>query len=268
MDPADEVVLLAVAWEAAEAAADELRSRFGLASAGVRAKTTPTDLVSEADVAAERAIRKVLARRRPGDAILGEEGGASGDGALRWIVDPLDGTVNYLFGYPHFAVSVACEDRAGALSGVVLDVVRGERFGATRSGSATLDGEVVAPRTPASALAFALLATGFDYDASLRSRQADVLSRVLPRVRDVRRSGSAALDLVWCACGRLDAYYERGVHEWDIAAGVLIAERAGLVVRRLEPRGDEEPWGVLAAPAEIFDELAELVTAPGAPELD
>ena len=131
--------LLEVAVEAADAAATELLERFGGRASGVRAKSTPTDLVSEADLAAERAIRAVLARRRPGDSILGEEGGATGSGELRWVVDPLDGTINFLYGFPVFAVSVACEDADGALAGVVLDPVREERFSATRSAPALLE---------------------------------------------------------------------------------------------------------------------------------
>ena len=250
-------LLLAVAQEAAEAAAAELRARFGRHVAGVRAKSGPTDLVSDADLAAEAAIRSVLRRRRAGDAVLGEEGGASGEGALRWIVDPLDGTINFLFGIPVFAVSVACEDADGTLAGVVLDPSRDECFAATRSGPATLNGEPI--RAPQRGdLATAMVATGFSYDADVRARQAQVLLRVLPRVRDIRRAGAAAIDLSWCACGRYDAFYERGLHAWDVAAGCLIATRAGLEVRELAATG-EQPAGVLAAPAAVIDELYALV---------
>jgi myo-inositol-1(or 4)-monophosphatase len=254
---ADEGTLLEVAREAADAAAAELRARFGEHAQGVRSKSTPTDLVSDADVAAESAIREVLAARRPGDAILAEESGASGDGVLRWVVDPLDGTINFLFGIPAFAVSVACEDADGALAGVVLDPVRDEWFAATRSGDALLGGEPIRGRG-GSDLSRAMVATGFGYDAHVRARQADVLARVLPRVADVRRVGAAALDLAWCACGRFDAYYERGLHPWDVAAGALIAARAGLVVRPLEESGPD-PAGVVAAPPALIDELYELV---------
>src|ERR1039458_8150913 len=144
-DSEHEQALLSVAREAARAAAAELSGRFGHRPRGVRAKSGPTDLVSDADVAAEGAIRAVLARRAPGDAILGEEGGASGDGHRRWVVDPLDGTINFLFGIPVFAVSVACEDEHGALAGVVLDPMRDECFAATRSGPPTLNGVEIAP---------------------------------------------------------------------------------------------------------------------------
>src|SRR5581483_6159986 len=150
--------LLAVAREAAEAASVELRQRFGDAR-GVRSKSTPTDLVSDADLAAESAIRSVLAKRRPGDAILAEEGGESEGGELRWVVDPLDGTINYLFGIPAYAVSIACEDAMGAVAGVVLDPSRNERFEATRSGAPMLNGESFEPGRRAESLGVAMVAT-------------------------------------------------------------------------------------------------------------
>jgi myo-inositol-1(or 4)-monophosphatase len=256
--------LLSVAQAAADAAAAELRERYGTNVPGVHTKSTPTDLVSEADVSAERAIRQVLAERRPDDAILGEEGGAtagSGDGgagAIRWIVDPLDGTINYLYGIPAFAVSVACEDATGTIAGIVLDPIRGECFAATRSGPPTLNGEPVTAGEVED-LSVAMVATGFGYDAAVRARQADILLNVLPRVRDIRRVGAAALDLVWCACGRFDAYYERGVHAWDIAAGALVVERAGLVVRELAET-EADPYGIVAAPAALIDELHALAS--------
>ncbi len=261
MSEIDERELLGIAYAAATAAADELLGRFGHHQDGVRAKSTPTDLVSEADLAAEAAIRAVLAARRSGDAILGEEGGATGDGELRWVVDPLDGTVNFLFGNPQFAVSVACEDREGTLAGVVLDPVRSECFAATRTGTPTLGRDLEGTPIHGSTrdrLESAMVATGFGYDAAMRARQAEVVSRVLPRARDLRRAGAAALDLAWCACGRYDAYYERGLHAWDLAAGALICQRAGLVARRLEAT-DEDPWGIVVAPPGLIDELFELV---------
>jgi myo-inositol-1(or 4)-monophosphatase len=257
VSPPDEQALLAVAREAARVGALELMSRFRRGATGVHSKSTPTDLASEADLAAERAIRELLARVRPGDAILAEEGGATGEGALRWVVDPLDGTINYLFGIPAFAVSVACEDVSGTLVGVVFDPVREECFAATRSGDATLNGTEIAGSTRGD-LATAMVATGFGYDSAERVRQAAVLARVLPRARDIRRFGSAALDLAWCACGRWDAYYERGVKPWDVAAGALIARRAGLVVRDLVAT-DQDLAGLVVAPAGIVDELYGLV---------
>jgi myo-inositol-1(or 4)-monophosphatase len=254
----DERGLLAVAREAAEAAADELRRLYGSRALGVRSKSGPTDLVSDADLAAESAIRSVLGERRPGDAILGEEGGETGEGELRWIVDPLDGTINYLYEIPAFAVSIAVEDASGTLAGVVLDPIAEERFEATRSGDPTLNGEPIRPDGRAESLDFAMVATGFSYDAAVRARQADVMLRLLPRVRDIRRVGAAALDLCWCACGRYDAYFERGLNPWDIAAGSLIATRAGLVVKDLDAR-DDEPQGTVAAPESLLDELLRLI---------
>lgn len=259
-----EAELLHVAREAAEAAAAELLPRFGQRLAtqaqrdGVRAKSTPTDLVSDADLAAEAAIRAVLKDRRPDDGILGEEGGASDGGELRWLVDPLDGTVNFLFGIPAFAVSVACEDRSGTLAGLVLDPVREEYFEATRTGPAMLDGRELGLGDHNTTLEFAMVATGFGYDSDMRARQAEALQRVLPRVRDIRRVGAAALDLVWTAAGRFDAYFERGLKAWDFAAGSLVAERAGLAVRRLSSQGSD-PAGVITAPPGLIDELQALV---------
>jgi myo-inositol-1(or 4)-monophosphatase len=255
--PGDEAALLEIAIEAAHAAAAELVPRFGRQMHEVQAKSSPTDLVSEADVAAEAAIRAVLARRRPGDAVLGEEGGATGEGERRWVIDPLDGTTNFLCGVPQWAVSVACEDADGGLAGVVLDPNRGELFAATRNGAPMLDGEPIAA-SGATDLATALVATGFAYSAEVRARQAQVLTRVLPAVRDIRRAGAAALDLAWLACGRYDLYWERGVKPWDIAAGGLIARRAGLVTADLA-ESEDGPSGILAGPAPLVSELQALV---------
>jgi myo-inositol-1(or 4)-monophosphatase len=161
--------------------------------------------------------------------------------------------VNYLFGLPQWCVSVACEGRVGA----VLDPLRGELFEAVAGRSATLNGEPVTASSRTD-LGTALVATGFAYDAGVRERQAEVVGRLLPRVADIRRMGSAALDLAWTAAGRYDAFYERGVSVWDIAAGTMLCATAGLEVRELEPR-DGLPGGVLAAPAALAGELFELV---------
>jgi myo-inositol-1(or 4)-monophosphatase len=248
--------LLAVAVEAARAAASVLVDRYEAAGGprDLQTKSTPTDLVSAADLDAERAIRDVLHRRRPDDAILGEEGEeVAGTTGLRWVVDPLDGTVNYLFGLPQWCVSVACEGRVG----VIFDPLRGELFEVVVARPAMLDGEPVRASTR-SDLSTALVATGFAYDAGVRARQAEVIAHVIPRVADIRRMGSAALDLAWTAAGRYDAFFERGVSAWDIAAGTMVCAAAGLEVRELEPR-DGLPGGVLTAPAGIADELFELV---------
>jgi myo-inositol-1(or 4)-monophosphatase len=251
--------LQGIAAEAARAAGELLRERF--VAGGERAvgsKSTPTDLVSEADLAAERAIRAIIAARRPGDAVLGEEGGETQEGeGLRWIVDPLDGTVNFLFGLPQWCVSVAVHDDDGGLAGVVFDPLRDELFAGERGGRATLNGVAVAG-SRASDLATSLVATGFAYSADVRAGQAEVFARVLPRVRDIRRMGSAALDLAWTAAGRYDAYYERGVHIWDVAAGTILCTCSGLQTRTLEPAGIA-PAGVVVAPPGLIAGLGELV---------
>ncbi len=277
----EERELLELAVQAARMAGGLLleRAQQG-AEHEVASKSTPTDLVSEADVTSQRAIRALLRERRPDDGFIGEEEGDSerGTSGLHWIVDPLDGTVNFLFGIPHWSVSVAVADQRGTLAGAVFDPNRDELFTATRGGPAVLDsfdggralsqgaagGASHERRTGAGAgpggedLAGAMVATGFSYDAGVRDAQATVLERVLPRVRDIRRLGSAALDLAWTAAGRYDAYYERTVKQWDIAAGALVCERAGLQVREL-PEREGLPWGILAAPPSLAEPLLELV---------
>lgn len=253
--------LHAIAEAAARAAGAGLVEQFG-DDLRVSTKSTPTDPVSEADRAAEAAIRAVLSQSRPGDIVLGEEGGEDSAGAasdaLRWIVDPLDGTVNYLFGIPHWSVSVAVEDAEGVVAGVVLDPLRGECFSAVRGGGAFVNGAPVAA-SQRTELSTSLVATGFAYDAAWRARQGEVAARLLSQVRDLRRMGSAALDLAWTACGRYDAYYERAVKPWDRAAGVLLCEEAGLIVVELAADGDL-PAGVLVAPEGIVDALTGLVS--------
>jgi myo-inositol-1(or 4)-monophosphatase len=247
--------LLGVAEEAARAAGALLAERFVAGAGAIHAKSTPTDLASEADLAAEATIRDVLGRRRPGDAILAEEGGGdeAAAGQVRWVVDPLDGTINFLFGIPQWCVSVAATLDGETRAGVIYDPNRGELFAASADGPATLGGAPVAPRT-ASSLAESLLVTGFGYDAELRARQAEVVAELLPRVRDVRRMGSAALDLAWLAAGRYDVYFERGVKPWDVAAGALVCRRAGLAVERLAER-DGLPPGIVAGRARLVDEV-------------
>ena len=256
--------LLAVAAQAARAAGELLLERFQAGAPGaVTMKSSPTDPVSEADQAAERAIRDVLAARRPSDAVVGEEGAdVAGQSGLRWVVDPLDGTVNYLYGLPAWTVTLACQRGASeTLAGVVLDPVRDELFAATAEGPAVRQSagdrlELSPPRT--TSLDQALVATGFGYSPEQRVRQGEVAVRVLRAARDLRRIGSAAMDLAWTAFGRLDAFYERGLNPWDAAAGMLICARAGLDVRTLAP-SDVLPAGVLAAPAAFADELEALV---------
>jgi myo-inositol-1(or 4)-monophosphatase len=270
--------LLEIAVEAATMAGGLLLERVRAGDErSVSSKSTPTDLVSEADLASERAIKQLLAERRPQDGFVGEEGGSrDGTSGLEWVVDPLDGTVNFLFGIPQWCVSVAVRDGDGGagstLAGAVFDPNRGELFTATRDGRAWLSGGAAVDRDsgdPAAGaielrgsqreeLATAMVATGFAYDAKVRAAQAKVLARAAGEVRDIRRFGSAALDLAWTAAGRFDGYFERTVKPWDIAAGALICERAGLRVLDL-PEHEDLPYGILAAPEAIAGRLLELV---------
>lgn len=267
--------LLEVAVEAAQLAGGLLAERAARgAEREVSAKSTPTDLVSEADLAAERAIRELLGARRPEDGFIGEEGGsAEGTSGLGWVVDPLDGTVNFLFGIPQWCVSVAVRDEAGAIAGAVFDPNRGELFTATRGGPSLISSPAGtrvlggrredphgegASQSDLPGLAGAMIATGLAYDARVRAAQAKVLARLVPQVRDIRRFGSAALDLCWTAAGRYDAYFERTVKAWDIAAGSLICERAGLQVLELDP-AENLPWGILAARPGLAQSLRAIV---------
>jgi myo-inositol-1(or 4)-monophosphatase len=250
---------LELAQRAARAAGEVLLSYFGRPPEGVDAKSSETDLVSDADREAERVIRELLEAERPQDGLIAEEGSRSeSESGRRWVVDPLDGTVNFLYGLPAWGVSIALEDEEGLALGIVLDPVRPELFSAVRGEGATLDGEPirVSGRTE---LARAMVATGFSYESERRARQADLLTTVLPRVRDIRRAGAAALDLCQVAVGRVDAFYERGLKRWDEAAGRLLIEEAGGVVAEL----DGEPMGLAAASSpELLSELLELVKAP------
>jgi myo-inositol-1(or 4)-monophosphatase len=246
--------LLDVAVAAARAAGAILLEHYARGVREVATKSTPTDLVSEADLEAERAIRDLLEARRPGDAILGEEGDdIAGSTGLRWVVDPLDGTVNYLFGIPQWCVSVACEDRVG----VIFDPLRDELFTVRVGEAAQLDG-VALEGSRRDDLATAMVATGFGYDARVRAAQAEVVARLLPQVRDIRRLGSAALDLAWLAAGRYDAYYEYGLNAWDWAAGEMLCRAAGLETRHLDPLPGTGAGLLVAAPG-IVDGLQAIV---------
>jgi len=248
--------LLDIAVEAARAAAAVLLERFAAPGGpeGLETKSTPTDLVSAADREAERALVEVLARRRPDDGILGEEGAdVEGTTGLRWIVDPLDGTINYLLGLDEWSVSVACENRVG----VVLHPTRDEVFSVVAGGDA-FGGSVRLQPSAKTTLASAVVATGFAYDAGVRARQAEIVARVIPRAADIRRIGSAALDLAWAAAGRVDAFYEHGGSAWDVAAGRMLCAAAGLEVHDL-PARDGLPPGTLVAPPAFAADLLEIV---------
>ncbi len=244
-DPGD---LLALAVAVAREAGELLASQHGRPEV-VGTKSSPTDVVTEMDQAAERLIRSRILAERPDDAILGEEGGQTGGAAaVRWIVDPLDGTVNYLYGLPDWAVSIAAEAGGQVVAGVVCVPRRDALYGAVAGGGAwraalqastpsdsNKSRDVPADRQPLACtagvpLSRALVATGFGYERGRRVVQGEVLNAVLPRVRDIRRNGACSVDLCSLAAGNVDGYYERGVQYWDIAAGTLIAREAGAVV--------------------------------------
>lgn len=265
--PADVAGLLAVAVDAALAAGELLVSPDGQVSVAA-VKSSPTDVVTEMDRRAEELIRSRILAARPGDAILGEEGGQTGDAAgapARWVIDPLDGTVNYLYGLFDWAVSIAAEVAGVTMAGAVFVPSRRELFTATLGGGAWL--ESVMPGTgapgitdispsdpdvrtrlhcrPGVPLGQALVGTGFGYQAARRKVQGEVVAALLPQVRDIRRGGVASNDLCLVAAGRMDAFYERGLNHWDYAAGALIAREAGAVVGGL--RGAEEGTSMLVA---------------------
>jgi myo-inositol-1(or 4)-monophosphatase len=252
--------LLSVAVEVARGAADLARELREQGVSGISTKSTATDVVTAADRATERYVRDALRERRPGDTVLGEESGeSSGTGAVRWIVDPIDGTVNYLYGLPQYAVSLAAEVDGVVVAGVVRNAATGEEWTATLSGGAYRAGQRLAG-TSVTELGQALVATGFGYAASRRAHQAQVLARLLPSIRDIRRFGAAALDLCFVAEGRVDAYFEKGLNLWDHAAGGLVAAEAGLLVTGLAgaPPG---PDLVLAAPPAIHGALHDALVA-------
>jgi len=268
----DPLALLAVAEEAARRAGDLVRASGPGRIAVEATKSSPTDVVTAADRATEDLLRSVLAQRRPDDGVLGEEEGwVPGASGLTWVVDPIDGTVNYLYGIPAFAVSVAVvsgrPDVVGGwetVAGCVYDVPSGETFTAARGRGAWLDGRPLpsSPR-PVPSMDQALVATGFGYRAERRRSQARVLLDLLPRVRDVRRVGCSALDLCGVAAGRYDAYYERGLHAWDFAAALLVATETGVTVTGGAGRPASEDL-LVAARAPLAETLAAELVALGA----
>lgn len=258
--------LLELAVEAARAAGALLHDRFGGPATGLTTKSTRTDLVSDADRDAERIILDLVQQHRPNDRIVAEESGAMpgrGSDALTWHIDPLDGTVNYLWGIPTWCVSIHASAPEGDLIGVVFDPNRDELFTATPE-AAQLNGRSL-EMVPSTDLSDALVATGFGYDATVRDRQAQVLTRVMPRVRDIRRAGSAALDLAWLAAGRVDAYFERGPKIWDWAAGAFLVRAAGGEVEHLAST-PTQPEGLLAGRRGLLEALRPLIDSDeGAP---
>ncbi len=250
--------LLDLAVLAAEDAAELLRTSR---PDTVDTKSSGTDMVTDLDRAAEALIIGHLLDARPDDGVLGEEGGErTGTSGVRWIIDPLDGTTNYIYDYPAYGVSIAAEADGEVVAGVVVDITRAQRYTATAGGGAECDGRPIHV-SAVSDLATALVATGFSYDRVTRGRQAEVLATVLPGVRDIRRSGSAALDLCTLACGRVDAFWERALAPWDRAAGGLVAAEAGARVGALL---DREPITLVAAPPQLYDAFATLLEAADA----
>jgi myo-inositol-1(or 4)-monophosphatase len=219
-------------------------------------KTSPTDVVTQTDLRAEQVIRLLLREETPGAGVLGEEGGTTAPGArLQWVIDPLDGTVNFLYGVPLFAVSVAAAVDGEVVAGAVIDVLRDELFSAHLGGGARRNGKPISVSSCAS-LPHALVATGFSYRADVRAQQGEVAHRLLSRARDLRCFGSAALELCWVACGRIDGYFQRDTEIWDRAAGALIADEAGACTVLPCPENDDL---LLAAAPDVFDDLWTVV---------
>jgi myo-inositol-1(or 4)-monophosphatase len=231
--------LRAIAVELATEAGDLLLS---MEAGVISAKSSPTDPVSDADRAAERHIFEKLLTMRPDDSIVSEEGSINvGTTGIEWVIDPLDGTVNYVYGFPQWCVSIGVEGRIRL--GVVHDPNRRETF---------TDADPLTPSRKTD-LADSLIATGFSYSVDIRARQAQLVAKVLPLVRDIRRAGSCALDLAWVACGRLDGYYEEDVRHWDVSAGMALIESSGAVVRR------HGTLTVAAGTEELLKKLEDLV---------
>jgi myo-inositol-1(or 4)-monophosphatase len=257
--------LLALAAAAATSAGELLLNHRPSGPIETGSKSSPTDIVTVMDTRAEAHIVERLRAERPHDSFLGEEGGVQhGESAVRWIIDPIDGTVNYRYRLPHWSVSIAAEVDGVIVAGVVVDPSMGETWTAVRGGGARRNGDVVSCSSETQ-LAQALIGTGFGYAAALRARQADILRTVLPRVRDIRRVGSCAIDLCWVAAGRLDAYYERGPNVWDYSAGGLICAEAGACFE-VRPGKPGPPPLVIAAPPGLFEPLQLLLVELGADE--
>jgi myo-inositol-1(or 4)-monophosphatase len=250
--PAD---LERVASAAARAAARIVTAAYG-ESRTVGRKSSPTDVVTETDLRAEERVRRVLLEATPVAGILGEEGGTTAPRArLQWVLDPLDGTINFVYGVPLCAVSIAAAIDGEVVAGAVVDVLRDELFAAHRGGGARCAGRPISVSS-CSSLSEALVTTGFSYRAELRDTQGEIAHRLLSRARDLRCFGSAALELCWVACGRVDGYFQRDTEIWDRAAGALIAEEAGARIETPCPENDDL---VIAAGPSVFDDLREVV---------
>jgi len=254
--------LLELAERAARAAGDLLRERFVGPLEGVSSKSTPTDLVSDADRASEELLMSMIAAERPADGFVTEESeGKESTSGLNWVLDPLDGTVNFLFRIPWWCVSVAVEDEQGAVAGAIYNPNLDEMFTAHRGKGALLNGSLIRVSDRGD-ISTALIGTGFSYDRGAREEQAEMVGRVLPTARDIRRMGSAALDLAHLACGRLDGFYEAPLEHWDKAAGLLLVHEAGGSVTLLPgPRGLTD--GAIASGPRLHNELVGLILGQG-----
>ncbi|MCU1392999.1 MAG: putative inositol monophosphatase [Ilumatobacteraceae bacterium] len=230
----------------------------------VTTKSTPTDMVTEHDRASEALIVGAIRAARPDDGIIGEEGTADeGTSGVHWLIDPIDGTTNFFYGLPGYAVSIAAADARGALAGAVYVPATGELFSAARGQGATLDGSPIACSTTAE-LSTTLVATGFNYRRERRIMQAERLVHMIGEIRDIRRMGAASHDLCSVAAGRVDAYFEEGLGPWDIAAGALIATEAGCITGDYAG-GPIRPEQVLVANPAIFEPLRDLINAATRP---
>jgi myo-inositol-1(or 4)-monophosphatase len=250
--------LLEIATEVAVEAASLARTAREAAIRDVGTKSSETDVVTAGDLAVEKLVRTRLAELRPGERVLGEESGGSEGAGVCWVVDPIDGTVNYLYGFPWYAVSLAAQVDGVSVAAAVVEPDSGRRWTASRGGGAFLDGRPLRV-SEATRLELSLVATGFGYRAERRARQAAGVAGLLSRVRDIRRAGAASLDLCAVAAGWLDGYFEHGLNRWDWAGGALVAEEAGAVVRLPE---SADGMTFVATPG-IADELAKALAETG-----
>lgn len=264
--PVDPTDLLAIAQPIASDVASRLEESLDGDGPQVSTKSTATDLVTDLDRWAEAHITERLLEARPDDAVLGEEGADhAGTSGVTWSVDPIDGTVNFVHGIPGFCVSIAAQVDGRSIAAVVVSPLHRDTFTATLGGGAFRNDRPIACAVDPS-LERAVIGTGFGYDAARRARQAAVLTQVLPRIADIRRGGSAAIDLCWVACGRLDAYWEVGLNPWDHAAGGLVVTEAGARCGGLDGEPASERF-TLAAPPSLWDPLRDLLASMDAPSV-
>ncbi|ONI69421.1 inositol monophosphatase [Kribbella sp. ALI-6-A] len=258
MSTPQELLKLAVtvATEAADLIVERRRGTITVADT----KSTATDIVTAVDRESEELIRARVLAARPDDSFLGEEGDdINGTSGVRWVVDPIDGTVNYLYDLPTYAVSIAVEQDGRTVAGVVVDAPKGEVFTATLGGGAFLDGKPIRV-SDCTSLDRALVGTGFGYDPDRRVVQAEVVQQLIAKVRDIRRIGVGAIDLCYVGCGRLDAVYERGLNPWDYGAGALVAAEAGARIGGLHGAEVSPEMSIAATPA-VFDALHDALAA-------